>query len=514
VRAPPHAVGGAAPGEGSRSAPFQRPIANLGGIRIRTAAPARVLDAPGRGTARSQEDPMAHPHALGRRRGAARLTAALAVALVAAACGGDTTAPPAPAAPECVKADGGGCLPLAPKDKRVDLATPVFTHPTSVTNPLHPSSALDQVVYGGQVDEAPFRTEFTRLRDTKKIIWNRGQVDTVVMQYLAFSGGRIHEVALDWFAQADDGSVWYFGEDVYNYDDGVLADTEGSWQAGRDGPPAMIMPAKPAAGAAYRSENIPGLVFEEVTVRSTGQSVTGPAGPVGGAIVADELHMDGTREDKTFAPGYGEFSTGSPSGDLEQVAFAVPTDVRPGAAPTRLAALSGAVRKAFDSVGRGDWAAASAASAELGRAWDAYRSTGVPDLLGKQMTRDVETLGDAVGDRDGEQARAAALRVAQNDLDLRLRNRPVAEVDLARVDLWARQLLVDAAADEPGAVSGDVITLGWTWDRVRHTVEAAAAASIDARIRGLRKAAEHSDVAVVAKDAPALQAAVAGVRPR
>ena len=35
--------------------------------------------------------------------------------------------------------------------------------------------------------------------------------------------------------------------------------------------------------------------------------------------------MDGTTEDKTFAPGYGEFYTAG-GGDVEALALAVPTD--------------------------------------------------------------------------------------------------------------------------------------------------------------------------------------------
>ena len=131
---------------------------------------------------------------------------------------------------------------------------------------------------------------------------------TRIHQYVAYSGGRILEVALDWYAQADDGSVWYFGEDVFNYEDGVVADTHGTWLAGRDGPPGMIMPAQPSPGQVYRPENIPELVFEEVTVKAAGQRVPGPRGTVDGALVIKELHMDGATEEKTFAPGYGEFS--------------------------------------------------------------------------------------------------------------------------------------------------------------------------------------------------------------
>jgi hypothetical protein len=80
---------------------------------------------------------------------------------------------------------------------------------------------------------------------------------TRIHQYVAYLGGRILEVALDWYAQADDGSVWYFGEDVFNYLDGMVADTHGTWLACKDGPPGMIMPAIPSPGQVYRPENIP-----------------------------------------------------------------------------------------------------------------------------------------------------------------------------------------------------------------------------------------------------------------
>ncbi len=50
------------------------------------------------------------------------------------------------------------------------------------------------------------------------------------------------------YAQADDGSVWYFGEDVFDFRDGAIVVTEGTWLAGRDGPAAMIMPADPQVG--------------------------------------------------------------------------------------------------------------------------------------------------------------------------------------------------------------------------------------------------------------------------
>jgi hypothetical protein len=457
-----------------------------------------------------------------RPRPPAVLTAiVLAVALLAAACqssppsSSKRSATPAtmPPGPSCIKPENGsGCLKLAPTDRRVDLGRPRFSNPTSITNPLHPSSKVAQVIYGGQVDGKPFRTEFTLLPGSRTVTWDGQQIDTLAIQYLAYLDGRIEEVAIDLFAQADDGAVWYFGEDVYNYADGIVADTKGTWHAGREGPPAMIMPAKPRVGTTYRSENIPGLVFEEVTVKAVNQTVPGPSGPIGGAALVTELHFDGKREDKVFAPGYGEFSTGDPGGDLEVVALAVPTDAHSGPLPAQLTTLATAIGAAHDAVGRNDWDAAVTATAAVGKAWDAYRSGGVPEVLDKQTTRDVNALAAAVAARKPAPAHQAALRVAQDGLDLKLPYQPVVTTDLARLDLWARQLGIDLAARDAGAVGGDVTILGWIRDRVRHAVDPAAAMRLDGDLRRLQVAAEHRDLTAAARIAPGLLATVAALQ--
>ncbi len=149
-------------------------------------------------------------------------------------------------------------------------------------NPLFPVSSQVSVLLLGTVDDLPFRTEVTLLPNPRIIEWEGMQVATLVSQYVAFLDGRIEEVAYDYYAQADDGSVWYFGEDVFNFADGVIVDTHGTWIAGTDGPAAMIMPANPQVGDVYRPENIPGFVFEEVTVQSVDETVDGPFGPIDG----------------------------------------------------------------------------------------------------------------------------------------------------------------------------------------------------------------------------------------
>jgi hypothetical protein len=438
----------------------------------------------------------------------------LCASALIAACADDKPA----VATDCIKVvDEAGeatdaCLPIAPASDRVDLGTPTFSNPTSITNPLHPTSRVHQTIYGGHVDGKPFRTEVTLLPETKPIEWDGKTVDTAVIQYVAYLDGRIHEVALDWFAQADDGSVWYFGEDVFNYEDGRVADTNGTWIADETTPAAMIMPAEPRVGNVYRPENAPEVVFEEVRVDKVDQVVAGPSGNISGAIEVNELHMDGTREAKIFAPGYGEFSTGSETGDLEAVSLASPTDSRQGAAPAEFGALSKAVSEVYEAAAADDVDRLNRVVPALGNAWEAVRAKGIPPQMEPQMRVDIDALNGALGEENSEAVHSAALRIAQNESDLRLLYEPIIDVDLDRLKLWTRQLPVDVAAGDAGLVLADVAALDRVWERTRRGVEPTA--PVDVALQELRKAADAEDLAAVDGGAAALNQAVAGLRTR
>ncbi len=58
-----------------------------------------------------------------------------------------------------------------------------------------------------------------------------------------------------------------------------MADTSGTWIAGKEGPAAMIMPASPRIGDVNRPETSAGLVWEEVAVKAIAKTVDGPRGP-------------------------------------------------------------------------------------------------------------------------------------------------------------------------------------------------------------------------------------------
>lgn len=434
-----------------------------------------------------------------------------ACALIAA-CADDEPA----VATDCIKVvDEAGevtdaCLPVAPASDRVDLGTPTFGKPTPITNALHPTSEVSQVIMGGHVEGKPFRTEVTLLPGTKPIAWQGKTIDTAVIQYVAYLDGRIHEVALDWYAQADDGAVWYFGEDVFNYEDGKVADTDGTWIAGDETPAAMIMPAKPAVGNVYRPENAPEVVFEEVRVEKVDQDVAGPNGNISGAIEVSELHMDGKREGKIFAPGYGEFSTGSEAGDLEAVSLASPTDTRQGPAPAEFGVLTKAVSEVYEAAATDNVDSLNQAVLALGTAWETVSAKGIPPQLAKQMQVDIDAMNSALGAENSEAVQSAALRIAQNESDLRLLYEPIIDVDIDRLKLWTRQVQVDAAAGDTGLVLADVAALDRVWERTKHGVEPSA--PVDSALEELRKAAEN--MAAVESAAAALFPAVGALHTR
>ncbi len=405
-----------------------------------------------------------------------------------------------------------GDVSVASESERVDLTMPTFSDPLNITNPLFPISQQESVLLLGRVDDQPFRTEVTLLPETRIIEWEGQQIEVAVSQYNAFLGGSINEVAYDLYAQADDGSVWYFGEDVLDFRDGAIVVTEGTWLAGKDGPAAMIMPADPQVGDVYRPENAPGFVFEEVTVVSVSEALDAPLGPIEGGLLVSELHMDGSTEDKFFAPGYGEFST-SGGGDVEALALAVPTDAASESVPSELTMLSDGALSVFDAAGSGDWEAASNAVSEMMAAWKVFGAGDVPRLIEPLLDKTVDALDAAVDAHSSARARNAAIEAARLSFDLQLRYRPVAEIDLARMDLWAAQLLVHESAGNTDGVAADAFAMDYVRDRIWAALDESDLTRVNTELGEIQIAVVDEEPQAAAKAAGRLRNILAGVEP-
>ena len=404
-------------------------------------------------------------------------------------------------------------LPLAPDSARRDLVAAPFSDSTSVTNPLFPISDLHSAILNGHVDGKVFHTETTLLPFQKLIEWTPGQcVRVLTSQYMAFLDGRLQETAIDLYAQDDNGSVWYLGETVSDYaPNGLVLTTEGTWQAGIDGPFAMIMPSDPRVGDVNRAENIPGNSFEEVHVTKVDQTFNGPSGPVSGGIIAREIHQDAPPSNKLFAPGYGEFLSRDGK-DVEAMALASPTDSLPGGVPSALAMISNGADRIWASPlsTPGQWTAAQDTAKGMLDSWSAFRSGDVPPRLVKPTTDALQNLIVQVTAHYRAKTYAASIDAAYASNDLQLRYRPVTKIDTVRFELWVRRALLDATDGSVGGLRSDVVTLEWIRDRIATSMDPVALVRLDTAVAALDVAVTDGDLTTAAATARGLEKLLGG----
>jgi hypothetical protein len=145
---------------------------------------------------------------------------------------------------------------------------------TRVDNPWFPLRPGTMFVYRGVKDGKPARDVVRVTRRTKVI----EGVRCTVLDDRLYSGGRLAERTTDWYAQDENGTVWYFGERTAELDGhGKVTSTEGSWQAGVDGAEAgTYMPAHPKVGQSFRQELFKGHAEDHFKVLSLAARVTVP----------------------------------------------------------------------------------------------------------------------------------------------------------------------------------------------------------------------------------------------
>lgn len=135
-------------------------------------------------------------------------------------------------------------------------ADAVFSNPTQIDNQYLPLSPGTVRLYQGESEDGPETIVYEVLEETRDV----DGVTCVVVQDRVFMEDLLIEDTHDWFAQDDDGIVWYLGEDVINYeyddDDNVTgSDNEGAWEGGVDGAiPGIVMKATFVVGDSYQQE--------------------------------------------------------------------------------------------------------------------------------------------------------------------------------------------------------------------------------------------------------------------
>lgn len=191
-----------------------------------------------------------------------------------------------------------------------------------VSHPYLPFLSGGVWVYQQQTSDGLEEITITVESGTKEI----DDIECIIVHDVVTLDGVLIEDTLDWYAQHEDGTVWYMGEIARNYEDGELVDLDGSWLAGEEGAqPGIVMLAQPLAGQTYRQELLLTEAEDAAKVLATDVEVTIGLGTFTNCLVTEDFTPlePGHIEHKYYAPGVGlvlETKPGS-SERLELVSF-------------------------------------------------------------------------------------------------------------------------------------------------------------------------------------------------
>ena len=170
-----------------------------------------------------------------------------------------------------------------------DPANDVFTTPTIIDNEFFPLAAGTELILEGEDDGETIRVEITVSDPIDTEVVNG--VETLVMVETEYEDGELVEISYNFMAQADDGTVCYFGEDVDIYEGGVVVSNDGAWRAGVDGAlPGILMPADPQVGDAFFQESAPGVAEDMSSVVAFGQVINVVAGEFDDTLTAKDCN--------------------------------------------------------------------------------------------------------------------------------------------------------------------------------------------------------------------------------
>lgn len=165
-------------------------------------------------------------------------------------------------------------------------------------------SGRTMVYEGEDEDGATIRVEEEVTGDTKIILG----VTCAVVNAREYEEGDLIENTFDWYAQDQEGNIWYFGEDSREIEDGEVVSQQGSWEAGVDGAqPGIIMFANPLPGVWYRQEFSEGVAEDVAQVLSLNEQVDVPYDSFENCLQTAEWNPlePGIVEHKFYAPEIG-----------------------------------------------------------------------------------------------------------------------------------------------------------------------------------------------------------------
>ena len=167
---------------------------------------------------------------------------------------------------------------------------------------LEPNYQL--VLAGGDASEAA-EVIITVLNETREV----NGTETRVVEERETIGGELVEISRNFFAICEEtNSVFYFGEEVDDYENGNIISHEGAWLAGEgENRASVIMPGTILLGARYYQEIAPSVALDRAEIMDMGEVIQTPAGDFIDTLITREtnpLEPD-VAELKYYAAGIG-----------------------------------------------------------------------------------------------------------------------------------------------------------------------------------------------------------------
>ena len=199
--------------------------------------------------------------------------------------------------------NGGSCPETNTSISVCDPETGVFS--LTIDNEFFPLVVGNELVLEGQDDEGTFIEIIISVLDETEVV---AGVTTRVVEEAEFEDGEMVEVSRNFFAQAQDGTVCYFGEDVDDFEDGMIVGHDGAWRAGEDGNlPGIIMPANPQIGMVFSQEFAPGIAEDQAEILFFGDTIDVPAGEFSDTLTTLDCNPQekGSTDEKVYIRGIG-----------------------------------------------------------------------------------------------------------------------------------------------------------------------------------------------------------------
>jgi hypothetical protein len=154
------------------------------------------------------------------------------------------------------------------------------------------------------------RLTITVLAETRMV----DGVETRVVEEREVVGGVLKEISRNFFAiSARTNSVFYFGEEVAEYERGRVVGHEGAWLSGIAGARSgLLMPGLPLLHARYYEEIAPRVAMDRAEIVNLDGTLSTPAGRFSDVLTIEETTPlePNARETKRYAPGVGLIQDG------------------------------------------------------------------------------------------------------------------------------------------------------------------------------------------------------------